>query len=597
MRGYWQRLMLNKEKVANAIPELIVPLWMISLYKKVFSLTFQITLKCVGWLIAHRILRLLSFIVPLKVILIAGSDRLPGFIQRPFPTLELNDVVTFLAIFTIFCYISAIKVVDFIDANISKASIVIAKRNKKASNLINIPVQITFNYEQIVKSIAAIMFVLIVVFFGLFINSTIMLLLVLLIASFWGCLFISSKYDWPIKFEFFLSNRFKIQKWWMLISYIIIFVSILLTLSGDMFEDAAIKLIITFLLCRYSIAAANEYISGSFRITGKMDVINSLFFFRVSENISVSGQHNQKELNSEKVRECAARLLRAEIEQFDIKSIRSNISSVYGVHCFDVCINNHNQLDSLEDNIYILKIFEPRYHFLANHEGFLLEQNISKVPAPKILQRETIGDFDCMLLNAQSTSPEGYAECAQAFVSVLCQMWSVPMTNSTVHAYHRTHECDIKRLDFAKLEILKLHSNDEEAVDTLQFLEEHLEDIRGYCLSLPLTLDNPEINIKTVVMPQDSNASLCYQWGRWTVQPIGSTLSQIGTILNDEQINKILLAVKAHREECSALNEDQLMLSAALHTLLRHVEKQRYSEALQAGLNVVSRYERAIAGA
>ena len=41
---------------------------------------------------------------------------------------------------------------------------------------------------------------------------------------------------------------------------------------------------------------------------------------------------------------------------------------------------------------------------------------------------------------------------------------------------------------------------------------QNLEIIKDYCLNLPLSLDNSEINIKTVAKESDGNSAICYQW-------------------------------------------------------------------------------------
>lgn len=588
MLGYWQRLMFNKKSLALTSPELVAPLWILSLYKKILSLVFKISLTCVALLILHRILRFLAFVTPLKVIMIVSSNRLPIFISRPLPGIELNDVVLCLAIFTILCFVGSIVLADLIEIFIVKASNVIDQRYAKVSNSIDIPGQIKYNFEQIAKSLAVVIFILFLFVVGTLLHPQTILLLALFIFSFWLCVFLSFKFQLPFKFESFLINRSKIQKWWILLSSLTIFAFILFTLQHGSFEDAHIRLLLVFLLSRYAIAAANEHISITFRIFNKIELINTLFFFNKLENTLTEKHFSQISLNSDFVHKYANILISTVIKQFDIHSIKPNVSSVYGVHCFDVYILNGDQS---RNQRFIFKIFEPRYQFLANHEEFLLARNIPNLPAPKILNHKTIEGYKCILMTAHSNEPENYSEYSEVLVSVLSQMWSVPIENSAVQSYHRTHECDLERLNVSKLAILYLHVADPSILESLRFFDKNLEIIKDYCLNLPLSLDNSEINIKTVGKESDGNSGICYQWGRWSVQPIGCALFRSGEILNSDQINRILLSVKIHRKDCGRLTEDQLILCADLYQLLFHVEKQRYGEALKLISSIVSRFK------
>ena len=160
-----------------------------------------------------------------------------------------------------------------------------------------------------------------------------------------------------------------------------------------------------------------------------------MFFFNKLENTLTEKKFNQISLNSDFVHNYANILISTVIKQFDIHYIKPNVSSVYGVHCFDVYILIGDQSSNQR---FIFKIFEPRYQFLANHEEFLLARNIPNLPAPKILNYKAIEGYKCILMTAHSTAPENYSEHSEVLVSVLSQMWSVPIKNSAIQSYQNT---------------------------------------------------------------------------------------------------------------------------------------------------------------
>lgn len=579
-------------KLALSIPELSTPMWMLSVCKKIFMLSFRGTITCSLLLIIQRILKLMSFLIPLKVILIASSGRLPSFIKDTLPSLELNEFIIKMGFIAILCHICAIKISDFIDSSISSSVKIITDRNKKESFNINIPSQLKIIYSQLVRSISAISFVVLVCVPGLFLNPEVIISFIVLLFIFFLFLFFSVRLDFPVSYDYFYKNRQTFQNWWLFLTYTTVFVVILFQLSFAQVSDKLILTFIAFLLCRYAATAANEFITTSFKISQNRSMINSLLFFDALDKNQTPSFPYQSELTQAKVYKFAKKLLQNSFDEFNITSIRSNNASIYGISCFDIQVGFKDQELTKKISTFCLKIYQPKYQSLSKHESNLLQSNLSLLPAPEIIHQKQIEYFDCKLLQTHSTPSKTNINFSDICLKILCQMWSLPVSHKSLNAYIRTHECDIKRMRIFSIEVLKFCCRNKESSDALKFFEDKFDEIINHVYRMPFALHNPEISMKTVGLLPDQKKALCYHWGRWSVQPIGYTLSQMSNYFSESQIEEIIKFVKNNRIDCHDLNRNQLLMSSEAHKLLKHVENNRCEQAIETLVKVVLYYKR-----
>ena len=137
-------------------------LWHVSLYKKVLSLTSSNTVQAVTLSVASRIFYLLSFLLPLKAIMLAGIPRPPELFVHLYPSVTVNDLVLGLSAISVFFYLGNISFQRLIDIRVDLGAKQIAARLQKIGASLNVSDETKRLYDAIIRSLSSLIYYLIV---------------------------------------------------------------------------------------------------------------------------------------------------------------------------------------------------------------------------------------------------------------------------------------------------------------------------------------------------------------------------------------------------------------------------------------------------
>jgi len=149
-----------ERKDAHVNPIVATLLWQLSLFKKVFIVSLGHITLAIGISITARIARLLSVLLPLKAILVAGSDHVPSYILSVFPNAEIGTVVVILCIFSVIFYMVYLLSEQVNRKIIYQGARRIVLRVSKISTELNVFDQTFSQLQLIVKSQSSLIFVL-----------------------------------------------------------------------------------------------------------------------------------------------------------------------------------------------------------------------------------------------------------------------------------------------------------------------------------------------------------------------------------------------------------------------------------------------------
>jgi hypothetical protein len=585
--------MSNSKQIETyeTISNIVTSKWILSLYKKVFLLSCYQNVKCLVLLLIERFLKVLSFVFPLKTILILNNGKVPIFLLEIFPNLNLEILVIFLTISTLISYLGVLKISPIIKNNISQTAIIIENQNKKTSPNINISRELEQNYSLIITSVSAIFFSLIILFLIFFLDQSTAWTLIFVLMIFLTVFFLSAKYHFPFKFKYFIENREEIQKIWLYLSYTIIFLFILNKLIIMPLNDKLINLAITFFLCRYAVNAANEFINHIFKIFSKYLNLNRLFFFNNILKNYTNEVKFTKTLNFSKMKYLAEKMTSIYSKDIKIISIHLSRASFQKNICLDLVVKNTNKNLDREKKYYILKIFDKKYDYLAMHELEITKNNAEEIfPVLKMLKQKKIDEQICILYEKFNQSIIEEDQYLKVVTSILISMWSIPVSNKKLNSYLRTHGNNIPKIDSESIKLLQTYiysskSNDHE---NLLKLEPLIDEIVTYIAKLPITLYNKDLQRIYLNFCNINNKGVCYHWTSWSLRPIGSNLTSLKNLFDDEKLNEIIKVVKNKRKDCYNLDINQLRLTETYFELLDSVKNRKINLAYKQASKLVS---------
>ena len=130
----------------------------LSLFKKIIYSSKFGALVCIILSICVRVLELLAFLVPLKIVLIAASGQIPAFASHSLNNLSLNLVISFLVFTVVFAFFISALLSKLLEKKIESNVVKIYNLNRKSSPSIDFDGALKSEYTRIISAIGAVVF-------------------------------------------------------------------------------------------------------------------------------------------------------------------------------------------------------------------------------------------------------------------------------------------------------------------------------------------------------------------------------------------------------------------------------------------------------
>lgn len=253
-------------------------------------------------------------------------------------------------------------------------------------------------------------------------------------------------------------------------------------------------------------------------------------------------------------------------------------SSIKGVYSF------HLWSDGQEKH-WLQQVFPKKQLHLLEHES-LLFSNVSRsmLMAPLTVARVNVGPFECQICEyGNGVTPE--KDEWEAIVPKLVKyFWSMGLPHDLLESYSTSRRTLGGRLTREYLQRMEV------AVDTPENEAVYVEMLAAYprvkqiISRLPLYVYNPDMIRKNAVFDGGGNV-LIMSWGRWSIEHIGSS---VPSCLGRDDLEEILVEVRKNR----GLKEDELTLDHIdLVRACRDLEKEilgaLYGQALISSRRIV----------
>lgn len=224
---------------------------------------------------------------------------------------------------------------------------------------------------------------------------------------------------------------------------------------------------------------------------------------------------------------------------------------------------------------YLVKLFDENRSSLAVHEATLLAESLPGLPALPLLGATQVKMRHCLLFSMPDGDFADVAAAKRARYAIYDTLWTVPPSAALQSRYQRSRPSLWQRLTPAALQRLKVATQGLEQEQALQQLLLQLPALSMQLQRLPLFVATPDINVNTLYFGAQDGPFLL-NWSRWYLDPVGAgwpiaRLAQLETFfLQAAKEHEVLQGVALERVELAAL---AFALDAAC-------TGQRYSEAL-----------------
>lgn len=227
---------------------------------------------------------------------------------------------------------------------------------------------------------------------------------------------------------------------------------------------------------------------------------------------------------------------------------------------------------------YLVKLFGKNRSALARHEASLFGamDNVAP-PLPRLCLVEQIESFNCHLFDwpmFETVKPQAVKRAAMA---VTAGLFSVRPSPSLVALFTRSRPMLWQRLNGKLLERLHLFARDAE-FSLLEQFAGSLAAIKARLEAMPLAIVTPELSPDALWLdPQ--GAVWAAQWGRWTLEPVGASWP-----INEKVLPLLPAAFQQAqrlRADLQAITVKHVELAALMFAFDKACQRQAYRTALE----------------
>ena len=506
--------------------------------------------------ILSQVFMILYFMLPLKIVMLLGSDKVPGFFPLSWQSMKLNTLIFYLAIASVLFFILYLLSKRFIDIYSMKGANKILENNQKVVLFEKQDIFAQNSYSKLASSLSSIIFfILSLLLLAIFYPLLCIAIIIFVLATYLLFSLLLAREKSAKHIIENLNDVFDTVKG---IQFFTIFVVILLSYITNFYFPHIIIVILGLLINRRMfnklITSINDIVN---LYKGRMK-INYLFFFR---DINVKISHDKQDpfwslLNHESREKWIKDLLNNVLEN-DIRYIRSHWYRVdiKNIAFLKVVIKNNDNTQS-----YLLKLFNSNISSQAIHETTILQENINGLYNLPFIGSNTVKEFHCNIFDFVNV--EAVPNFKLDHILLKINMMSISPTKDLLERYSRSHPFLYKRLDKKMLNKLYLTAKEDE-IEIIKDFEKSFEVIIKIIEDVPLQIINPFMT-KLSLLKNEEHFVLLH-WSGWKIDSVGTDFpiaeKSINTLkekldLNNVKINDIILVSLMSQFEkfCNAEN-------------------------------------------
>ncbi|UTF59551.1 hypothetical protein [Gilvimarinus sp. DA14] len=515
---------------------------------------------------------LLAFLLPLKVLILIGSEGLPHYLPKNLIPLERDTLILCLSIATpgfFVLHLIAERLLRLISDSGAKRLLTQSRKVVLFENQDDIAASSYRRYAEALSNAVfiACVWLAVAVFF-----PPLCLFLIGYTAICTMSIALVHKCSKPLR-ERIDENLVPLTQVLTAIGFLLAFLLLVVQfLSGA--AQGFLFAIISLLLTRQAFTRTNQLVSAIVNLHNNRRKLNALFF---AHHTLSQKDEKQFQFWSLFVLESREHWLRSFL--LEHLAINPQRLSIYwhqtGVN--EVVALEVDALDDKEERIgrYLLRLYGRTPSLLASHEATLLFEESSKdLPALPLLAAGPVEKWHCHLFalpdNCTPVAPGKHSE------AYLAALWSFDPPEDLTDRYARSHPILWQRLDADVFERLYMAASDQQRPLVHQ-LEELLPDMLARLRNLPLAMVNPEVNANTLL--QDGEGKLWISaWGRWALEPLGSSWPIAPKSL--QNISHALQQASKQRPALKSVDVQAVILAALLFQFDRLCTRQLYLDAL-----------------
>lgn len=548
--------------------------WLLSLGAKFARVVPARTGLIVFLTLVGQVSSILAFFLPLKIIILLGSEGTPRYFPEVLAALGRDTLVVWLSLATVGFYainILAEKVIDGVTAGATETLMARSHKMVLFENQEDIAARA---YQSFSRALSGFTFGVLALAGLSFVYSEMALTMACYIALASAGVIIFCAKSVEI-LEYVQKNLTGLMNNLSAIGFFLVFGYLVIDFVW-LEPPGIIVAIISILAGRQTFGRITAAVTGLFRLYQQRQKLDVLFFhgrqLRPPELPGHStlwdylGPDYRKKWVPEVLKEFDA-LVSSEDEGQGIQLEWQQTASPQ-VGAF-VCYQN--------DSVCLVRIYGKNQSVLARHEATLLADPPLELPGPAFIGSTLVRGYPCNLFRLQKGQALTRRASKQLALRMMAELLSVEPPPPLVQRYLRSKPTLVDRLNINLLDKALVAASTEKQRMASERLRFHWDVLISIFQGLPIGLNNPLIN-NSIMWESESGSQVLLDWEKWSLEPTGAGWPTTAAAM--KELEDVYKAVASKRKSLQSIPVEHLQLAALTFELERLVLRQQLDLAV-----------------
>ncbi|WP_227370537.1 hypothetical protein [Halomonas sp. M20] len=523
-----------------------------------------------------QIAHLLAFLLPLKIVILLGSEGVPRYFPPSFAQFDRDLLMVILGIATVGFFVAHTLAERLIDWVTKSAAHLLVERNKKLVLFENQNQVAEGAYQGFARALAGLIFCFLALIalawvypeMAMVMGGYLALVTVLVLGI---CSHSERTRDWvSSNLSGFLANLSALG-FFCVFGYLVVDFVVLQ-------PPGILTAILAILAGRQSFGRVAAAAGGLYRLYGQREKLDAIFFHGrpllrvVADKPGSFWQHLAPGQRGKWV----APLLR---EFCDVETPAQEEIDEKLEWQQPATLNVGAFIYRKQGVVWMAKLFGQKKGGASQHEATLLADAPRGLPAPEFQGSSQYDAFSCGVYRLAPGKVVSSQHHGSVRFQVYSELLSVELPKPLVRRYLRSMSTLPHRMSATWLERLAVAVVTPEQRRSLKGLSLHWQGLRDLLSALPLVIYNPSLKPGSLWQAESSGDLCILHWEKWSLEPVGA-----GWPLGGKALDQLLEAheqARKHRKSMRHCPFEHLVLAALAFELEQHVKNQKLDMAAE----------------
>ncbi len=550
--------------------------WSLSVGFKLARVVPVYTLAGICATLLTQVTLLLTFFLPLKVIMLLGFTDVPHYFPLAWQGLNRDHLIVYLtagAAGFYVLYLLAERVVNACGKHGAKCLLEKSKKIILFANQHEIATQFYIRYSRTLAG--AVFSFLVLLFIGIFYPD-----LIIFLAGYGVLVFIllSVGYTWSEYFKNILTqNLSTISNIIAALGFLLAFIFMVSDFLLGRAPSVIVAIICLLLVRQLMNQLARMIIDLSILFTQRLQ-INALFFHGQALVTQISQQEQAfwSLLEPSRLIEWIPGVLREVTktihQRFDCVWHQTGIADVVAFEVTTYDVNDQTR------ELYLVKLFNSNRQSLALHEASLLaECESGGLPSLVFLGINNVNEHHCHIYLWGGEQKVNLLDFKLKQLVALEKLFHYVPDKNLVECYARSRQSLSQRLNIGMVMRLRLVTSNPAQLEQLDTLEQRFNWLQSRLDSLPRQIVNPDILPNTLLCNECDEVKITH-WGKWGIEPLGAAwpTNEQGLI----RLGEVWSQSRQYRKTLHWITEADVKLAALMFAFEYYYQRQLFIEVL-----------------